>query len=339
MNIAVSAHPYNTLSKSTHVREDLITWLSTLRDAGITTFAPFIMIGERHFFESSILGTPTWEYLSIVLEEAHRFGMEVHGTVTTGSTMLKLGKEQGRGRYIPVDIAGRNEKLPEWAEEWFCPAWEEGRAETARMVADLVSRHDMDGVNLDYIRYTNSTVSANYPCGCVDCRRERKKWLGKEMPDADEWQLPGYRYKEIEMRTGFIDDLIGQVSKAIRRGGARVSVDARARYLKDAVPEGQDWAKWAREGLIDMMWPMSYNPCIDRFSRFLDEQAPLLEGTSAEYWPGIGRVSSMGSMDAPMMIRQIELAFEKGAHGIYIFSAGALEQSDYDALRALTQRG
>ena len=93
-------------------------------------------------------------------------------------------------------------------------------------------------------------------------------------------------------------------------------------------------AEWARDGMPDTVWPMSHNPCFDRFQRFTAGQEPLLRSMPGEFWPGVGRSSSPGTIDTSMIIRQIEYARDSGAEGVMVFHAGALEEEDYAALTA-----
>lgn len=332
VNIAVWGHPYSELEAGKESAADARAWLGRLREAGVTVYIPFVISGGRHYFESSVLGPPERDLLGPVLEAGQSLGMEVHPIVGLGTVGVR-GKDGGV--YEPVDVYGRGEEIPEWAKDWPCAVWEENRTLTEEVAEDLMATYRPDGLHMDYIRYPNSIVLDAYPCGCPRCREERVKWLGKELPDAEDLARPGVVYKEVQMRGRFVRNLVERLRGVTHKAGIPLSMAARARYLKDAVPEGQDWAEWARDGLVDIVTPMSYNPCFDRFQRFVSEHLPLLRDTGATYWAGIGRRSSLGVIDAEMMERQIRYALDQGADGVCLFHAAALEKEDLGVLASL----
>ena len=52
VKLGVWAHPYSTLQDSSDLQADARKWLSKLRDAGVSVFAPFIMPGSgAHYFD------------------------------------------------------------------------------------------------------------------------------------------------------------------------------------------------------------------------------------------------------------------------------------------------
>ena len=80
---------------------------------------------------------------------------------------------------------------------------------------------------------------------------------------------PGFAYMEAMMRNRFVRALVEPVRQITIAAGLRLSLAARARYLKDAVCEGQDWVEWRRDGLLDFVCPMSYNPWPERYKAFV----------------------------------------------------------------------
>jgi uncharacterized lipoprotein YddW (UPF0748 family) len=159
-------------------------------------------------------------------------------------------------------------------------------------------------------------------------------WLGKETLEPEDMALPGVMAQELCMRGRFVRSLAERLRVVCDRRGVPLSLAARARYLDDAVVEGQDWAQWAHEGLLDFVCPMSYNPCIDRFKRFVDEHTRILEGAPADLFAGVGRHSSLGTLTPEGMIEQFEHLAEQGVEAACIFHARALTDED---LRLLEQ--
>jgi uncharacterized lipoprotein YddW (UPF0748 family) len=202
---------------------------------------------------------------------------------------------------------------------------------------EMMTGYSPDGLHMDYLRYPNSMVLNSHPCRCERCQAEREQWLGAPVPDADDLREPGVVYQEVKMRGRFVKAVVHGLREVADDAGAPLSLAARARYLKDAVAEGQDWAEWCVEGLLDFVCPMSYNPCPDRFRRFVTEHTGLLSGVGTPLYCGIGRSSSLGKIDAAQMADQIRHAAAQGADGICIFHVGAMGEDDLATLKELAE--
>ena len=73
---------------------------------------------------------------------------------------------------------------------------------------------------------------------------------------------------------------------------------------------------------------MSYNPCIDRFRRFVEEHTRILEGARTELFAGVGRHSSLGTLTPQGMIEQFEYLAEQGVGAACIFHARGRTDED-----------
>lgn len=235
------------------------------------------------------------------------------------------------------DPGPAEEELPSWARHWPCAAWAENRRVTCAVAAEMMKGYSPDGLHMDYLRYPNSVVLNAHWCHCERCQSEREQWLGKPLPAAEDLANPGTVYQEIKMRGHFVKSVVYGLREVADDAGAPLSLAARARYLKDAVAEGQDWVEWCAEGLLDFVCPMSYNPCPDRFQRFVAEHTGLLASAGTPLYCGIGRSSSLGKIDAAQMADQIRYAAGHGADGVCVFHVGALQDEDFAALKLVAE--
>jgi len=231
---------------------------------------------------------------------------------------------------------GKVADIPSWAQNWACPSWGENHEIVVRVAGDLIDNYSPDGIHLDYVRYPNSSLLSKRPCCCERCEQARLQWLGKPVPDEHDWAVPGVVFKEMQMRGEFVRSLVESLRMLADEHQVMLSAATRARYYQDALFEGQDWAEWARDGLLDFVCPMSYNPCFGRFARFVSQHRRLLMDTPAQWLAGIGRRSSLGEISAEQMARQIAFAKAAGADGVCIFHAAALEEADLAELRRLS---
>lgn len=332
MDFAAWGHPYSEFPVGKDSSADFATAFERMKEAGIDIYLPFVMTHGKHYFQSSILGNPERDLLGPCMEAGARAGVEIHPI--TGLGAVTAIAQEGEGLYAPGPSA---EPLPSWALNWPCAAWPQNREITCQVAADMMKTYAPDGLHMDYMRYPNTGVLNSHPCQCSRCQSERETWLGKPVLDAEDLQQPGVLYHELLMRNRFIKSVVYGLREVADDAGAPLSLAARARYLKDAVPEGQDWADWCREGLLDFVCPMSYNPCQDRYQRFVAEHLNVLAGTGTPLYCGIGRSSSLGKIDAREMVQQIRYAAGQGADGICIFHIGALEDDDWRALAQVAE--
>lgn len=327
MKIAVWGHPSREFPAGADSQDEVSAGLGRLREAGITMYFPFVISGGKALFQTKA-GETERDLLRPILAAAAELGMQVHPIVGLGGV-----RGAGEARYR---IPGEQSDVPSWAEKWPCPSWGENHEAGAMAVEELLQGYHPPGIHLDYVRYPNSSLINAHPCACERCTDARLKWLGKEVPEPRDLAIPGYTYKELQWRGEFVRSFVESVRGLTDTHGATLSAAVRARYYEDALVEGQDWAEWCRDGLLDYVCPMSYNPCFGRFARFVGSHRRLAGSTRSIWLAGIGRSSSLGVIDAETMGRQIEFAINAGADGVCIFHAAALEDADLAELRRLS---
>lgn len=332
MDFAVWGHPYTEFPAGQDNPADFLRQFERMKVAGIGIYIPFVMTHGQHYFESKVLGPPSRDLLAPCLEAADKVGIEVHPIVGLGACGVASA---AAGRlYDPGPDAA---ELPSWARDWPCAVWPENRRATCEVAADLLQTYKPDGLALDYLRYPNSAVLNDHPCHCDRCQAEREGWLGHPLPTAEELAQPGVVHHEVQMRCHAVKLLLYGLREVADDVDVPLSLAARARYLTDAVAEGQDWAQWCSEGLLDFVCPMSYNDCFDRFTRFVHEHLHLVRDTGVPLYCGIGRKSSLGTITADEMAAQIRYAMEQGADGVCLFHLAACEDADYAVLEKLSR--
>ena len=334
MELAVWGHPARELPAGEDSAADFETWFGKLRDAGVSIYIPFVTSGGRAVFVSELLGEPERDLLGPIIAVAHSLGIEVHPIVGLGG--VTPGFSDTAGFYVPLAKPG--EDLPSWSARWLDPAWEENVAAVCTLSRQLLDDYDCDGLHMDAVRYPNSMVLNDHPCVCERCRTARKEWLGKEVPDDQDLANPGVVVLETQMREDFVRSLAEELRDICDERDLPLSLAGRARYLKDAVPEGQNWAQWCADDLLDFVCPMSYNPCFDRFQRFVEQHTSILAGSDTPLYAGVGRQSSLGTLSPQDMIRQLEYLDDLGIPGACIFSAAALQDEDLYLLGEFMQQ-
>ena len=192
-----------------------------------------------HVFVAPVTSPRGWEDpLADALADAHARGIEVHAWVNALIAwsaaepppdphhvwhrhpdwfVHRSGRSMRELTRLDLDRAGFV------GEGWFLdPARSEVRTELRRLVLEVATRYEVDGVHLDYIRY---------PSG---------------------WNPPGGE-AHVTRLVALIRDDLAQVRPGLPLSAAVMPVPRIARESF-----GQDWADWLERGLVDAVAPMVY---------------------------------------------------------------------------------
>jgi uncharacterized lipoprotein YddW (UPF0748 family) len=129
------------------------------------------------------------------------------------------------------------------------------------MLLDVVSRYDIDGINLDYIRAMGVCVSEH-------CQRDYATRTGMRLTTdyADGAPSAAARRRIESWQDAALGGLVREFSERAHalKPGLVISVDGNALNANAQRPlEGRDEPAWANNGWIDVFFSMDYRPEID----------------------------------------------------------------------------
>lgn len=261
-----------------------------------------------------------WDPLEALAGEAKRAGMAVHPWLCVfpegrRSTLLEKHPE--------VQALGRNGDPVSWA----CPAREETQEHELELYREIIDGYDVSGVHLDYIRYNSPDM-----CFCARCRETFRAETGR---DPVELQMKDREWVPwIEGRCEHITRFVRSLREVARKAGREVSAAVFTDYPQALQGVGQDWELWAKEGLVDYIFPMTYTSSTALARKQTRNHVGVLAG-ACPLWEGLGKGSSMSTLTTEMLMDQVGAVMEEGAQGIVIFHYAALEDSDLEALAGI----
>lgn len=294
----------------------------------------------------------SFDPLQVVVDRAHARGMQVHAWIAThlvwGMGPLPDSPEHMVNARpdllsLPAEVAREVHGLSPFDRRWFAALhrWtlaQEGRLEglfsdpghpqvkerVVGVVEELLTRYDIDGLHLDYIRYPSSEFGYN-PVALSTFRNQLRRRVperrgveldGQARRDPLAWaqaypeEFAAFRREQI---TGLVDRIRGRVREL------RPDVVLSAAVFADPVDavrgRFQEWPTWLSDGLVDVVVPMAYTPDVARF-RDLTEAARRADGTGRRVWMGVG----VYTVPFETAVRQVDLAREGGAGGVVLFS-------------------
>jgi uncharacterized lipoprotein YddW (UPF0748 family) len=266
--------------------------------------------------------------LPVMISEAHKLGMEVHPWVW----VFRAGYSKDKGSILRAH--------PDWAERdrdggdlsanggyWVSPSNPEARDYLACLYAELVTKYDVDGLHLDYIRYETEEKK---PFGYSETsRRLFEKQYGIDPIDVRPGtldQLFWNKFRERQVNT-FVQRIMLQ-TKALRP--CAVLSAAVGDYPPDArLQLMQNWPNWAANKWVDYVAPMSYSTDDTHFGRLITRQQEALHN-SAILSEGLGMFMHK---DTAQTTAQIGNSREMGALGQVMFAASYCGPKQLDALR------
>lgn len=180
---------------------------------------------------------PGYDPLAFAVEECHRRGMECHAWVVC----FPVGKFAQQKRYGRRAINVRRPDLVQRArEEWIMDPAKPGTAQyLADICGEIVERYEVDGIQLDYIRYPEREVGFRTSLSLSE-RRENVTRCVRAVHD---------RIKAIRPWCKLSCTPVGKYADLPRQSSSGWNA-------RDAV--AQDAVAWLREGLMDWLAPMMY---------------------------------------------------------------------------------
>lgn len=191
--------------------------------------------------------SPGYDPLAFAVEECHKRGMELHAwLVSMPLGTVKHVRTQGNASVVKKKPA----LCKQYRGEWFLDPGNPGTKDYLNgIVTEIVSRYDIDGIHLDYIRYPDHPVA---------------------FPDKDTYRKYGHGKALADWRRDNLTAIVRDIYQTVKSLKAWVKVSSapigKFRDTSRYSSKGwnayntvyQDAQGWLREGIQDMLFPMTY---------------------------------------------------------------------------------
>jgi uncharacterized lipoprotein YddW (UPF0748 family) len=265
---------------------------------------------------------PGFDPLAYMIEKGHANGISIHAWVN----VCRIWRE----KTMPTDPSHIVNRHPEWLSKeyggsshaddgmFMDPGVPDAREYTASLIADIAGRYDLDGIHLDYIRY--SGAEWGYSDIALARYRAETGVTGRPRPSDPDWLR--WRMAQVTELVKLIRSRVHAVKPDLTITAATIAWgDCKPAFTDNAACRRtcQDWRGWLADGLIDAAVPMNY-----RRESKADMAAQFrlwLKGFAK--WNG-GRPTYVGvdlhNNSAANIIRQIEAVRKTGLQGFVLFS-------------------
>ena len=280
--------------------------------------------------EAAGVAPAPFDPLRTLIEKAHAQGIEVHAWVIVagiwqGTTPPKdpthVFNTHGLGA-SDTWLTKRADGLDRIGDEFFLDLGHpDAAAYVVKTATSIVANYDVDGLNLDRIRYPDDNLGTNVPSWGYNptaLARFRAETARTDTPAPTDAQWTQWRRDRVTdvVRRIYVD------SYALKPG-VRISADTIA-YGGGPQSQGgwsntrtfaevlQDWVGWMKEGILDLNIPMDYKRDANTA-----QQQQYLEWNEYAKEQQYSRQAAIGSAlylnDIPASLRQVRTALAPGA--------------------------
>jgi uncharacterized lipoprotein YddW (UPF0748 family) len=283
-----------------------------------------------------------WDPLKVAVDEGHRQGMEVHAWVwafAVGNRRHNAVINQPDDYAGPILTEGgmMGEALrnhdgglsvdSHQHEFWLSPASPKARDFLLNLYKEVVTHYDVDGLQLDYIRYPFQTSGNRM--GYEAIGRERfAQSTGQSLDSSDEYSSRVWT----AWKTYQVSSFVQQVSTTLKKLKPELKLSAAVfpmrREARIAAIQ-QDWETWIDNGWIDTLSPMSYTSDPAR----LQEMFEYVQNSPHKHpmvYPGI----ALHRLDGGQLVQHLEALRQKGGLGTTFFAGTYLDDDKANTLAA-----
>ena len=280
--------------------------------------------------------TRNWDPLKSAVKLAKARGMELHAWVWVfAAGNQRHNKILGLNSKYPGPVLAAH---PDWAgydrrgkmiplgqnKPFFDPANPQLRQYKLKIYEEIVTRYDVDGLHLDYIRYPFQDHQRLRSYGYGKAARA----IFKQKYGVDPLKIyPRQRSmwaKWTAFRTQQVDSFVAQVSRKMRQKKPDLIMSVAVFPLpeRERIQKlQQHWEVWAKRGDIDLIVPMTYALDTQTFSRLAQPWILSRKLGSTLLVPGIRLLNlpTLGAFDQIQLIRDLPVG------GYALFAAENLQ--------------
>ena len=256
-----------------------------------------------------------WDFLEVMIEKAHQRNMQVHPIVHPG---------------YRVKLEGEIKEHPEWLirgkKGEIYPnlnlANAEARQHILKKISGILQNYDVDGIRLDYVRFQ---LNQGFSYDKTTCEAFKKRY-GVSPLEVNQDAGSIIWCKWIEWNGEQVTTLVKDVKALIIKSGKNIqlSVDVFPGREAAKIEIAQDWGRWAREGIVDVLCPMIYTNNLEVFREAVKDAVTTANGQCLVF-PSIGVKSSHNTNTPEGVAEMVKISREEGAAGVYFFSGYSLK--------------
>ena len=318
--------------------EQLEKTVRRLKEAGFNCLCPetiywgYAIYPDAHPLLKQNPDFSGWDPLKELCRLCHRYNMKVIPWVEVffigfQDSPLKVEKSE----WLAFSQSGQYASALEPGYYYFCPSRKDVREFWLQVYERLLKTYEVDGLQLDYIRYPRSVPLDKGYCYCSSCREQffaqnqvDPAFLNPETsPDIlDKWNA---------WRRDQVSEFVRQTSVLANeiRPDIRLSVDVFPDLKEAKETKFQDWSLWVEKGYVDEVFIMSYSTDMEQVGRETKSLTQILPQNVKGY---VGLAPFLG-FPPKLLLDEVRAVHESGANGVCLFDWEHLTEGQLSALK------
>ncbi len=245
-----------------------------------------------HLLTGNFGENPGWDPLQLAIDEAHKYGIELHAWVNTFPAWRGPGEPPvtqplspylAHPEWIVCDSSGIPQPITEHYTS-FSPGIPAVHDYIISVVRDILENYDVDGIHFDYIRYPEGSIANRYSSDPVSVARFNSVEGNPLKLDWEDWQR--------DQVTAFMAKTYDAITTA--KPWVKVSAAVLGTYKSNNWSAYnsvyQDARRWTELGKIDFIVPMIYHPRSHPTAPFMKRALLYKDNYTVDRYvfPGIG---------------------------------------------------
>lgn len=330
---------------------DIQATLDKIKNTGITNVFLETYFHGRTIFPSTVMKSYGFEeqnpdfrgvdILAIWVKEAHKRGIKVHtwfesfyagnkSPEINPKSILAVKPEWMNRSRAKAEYLGWVSHPQEHNGYFLDPANPEVSSFLLKLIGEMTARYNIDGVNLDYVRYPNvAKENSNNQWGYTHYAREEFERI-YEVDPVDIEPKGSLWESWCEYRRDKITNYIQRVSELLKNRNIVLSTVIFPDYKVSLQTKHQDWTRWANQKYVNALTPLILTGDDDLAKSMLEEikkKAPQ----EVSVYPGLfaGFIES----DPEDLLKQIHIVRKLKLDGIVLFDWAHLNDNYLDVLK------
>ncbi|MCD6104507.1 MAG: family 10 glycosylhydrolase [Thermosipho sp. (in: Bacteria)] len=278
-----------------------------------------------HFPQDEIFRNWDEDPLDVIISESRKYGMEVHAwvwvfAISSGGQFSQIMKKHPE--WIEKDKFG-NIFQEGYKIAWLSHSNPEARKYIMNGILEIVEKYDIDGINLDYIRYASNNMGYD----------EYTLKRFKEETGVDPYSIEKYSKEEVlwhMWRENLVSSFVKEFSQKAKEldKNILISADVYPSLSGGRLDKKQNWEEWIRNCYLDMVIPMNYRSGVDDLKILLDMQQKFKN--MVYILSGLQMISLNNTND---LVKQIVTSMNYLNYGVVLFSLAYIDKYDMDYLK------
>lgn len=235
-----------------------------------------------------------------------------------------------KAEWLAVSRSGKKASSLEPGYYFFCPSRDDVMQFWMEVYENLLQNYDIDGLQMDYIRFPRSIPWEEGYCYCPVCREKFFNRYDIDPASMTPESHPNFWEKWNEYRNQQVNAFVQETHRLVNRikPGIRLSADVFPGLDEAKGAKFQDWPLWLELGYLDEIYFMSYTPDLEQLEneiRKVNEMVP----------PDVHAIMGLGpylGFDAEILLEEITLAGDAGSDGVCLFALEHLTPRHLEAI-------